>query len=266
MRSVIARLMDMDPALTGPERRANWTALLAALPPMPVGLLKDHRDQVARAGINLKRWKKPNRDGSLSPLQRWNAQLASDPASRVLLPAAAGTYAQLANQENPELYAIFPYRLYGLGKPDLDLARTTYAMRINTWWQEQGWGNKCWIQDDIQAALLGEVDLVRRWVPARAEDDRHTASRFPAFYDAWPDECPDVDHAGAMSLALQFMLMQCDGDRIVLRPCWPQAWNCKFRLHAPKETVVEGEIRDGQLRIERVLPESRRRDVSDGGL
>ncbi len=264
LRTVLARLLAMDPAETGVDRRTAWSALLSALPPVPVGLLRDHRDQVVKAGVQLK--DQPYRDGSPSPLQRWNAQLARDHGTRVLLPAAAGSYGGMANQENPELYAIFPYRHFGLGKPDLELARTTFAMRFNTWWQDQGWGVKCWMQDDIQAALLGEVDLVKNWVVARAAEDRHKASRFPAFYDAWPDECPDVDHAGAMTLALQFMLMQCDGDRIVLRPCWPREWNCRFKLHAPKETVVEGEIRDGQLRIERVMPVSRRKYVSDGGL
>jgi len=34
------------------------------------------------------------------------------------------------NTENPELYAAFPYHLYGVGKPDLELARHTYAARL----------------------------------------------------------------------------------------------------------------------------------------
>jgi len=37
--------------------------------------------------------------------------------------ACAESYSGKQNMENPELYAVFPYRRYGLGKPDLELAR-----------------------------------------------------------------------------------------------------------------------------------------------
>ena len=67
----------------------------------------------------------------------WSSLLAAlpplpagpSPDGAVLLPAAR--FASLANIENPELYAIFPYRLFGVGKADLDLARRTFARRAN---------------------------------------------------------------------------------------------------------------------------------------
>ena len=39
----------------------------------------------------------------------------------VLLPAAQHETVP-KNSENPELYAVFPFKLYGLGRPDLDAA------------------------------------------------------------------------------------------------------------------------------------------------
>ena len=60
----------------------------------------------------------------------------------------------LANSENPELYAVFPYRLFGVGKPDLEVARETYARRLHK-------ATGCWRQDAIQAALLGLTDDAR---------------------------------------------------------------------------------------------------------
>ncbi len=48
---------------------------------------------------------------------------------KVLRPAES--FSAKSNSENPELYAVFPYRLYGVGRPDLDLARATYHLRGN---------------------------------------------------------------------------------------------------------------------------------------
>ncbi len=36
--------------------------------------------------------------------------------------AAAETYANKQNIENPELYAVFPYRRLAIGRPDIELA------------------------------------------------------------------------------------------------------------------------------------------------
>jgi hypothetical protein len=65
---------------------------------------------------------------------------------RMLAPAER--FANKHNSENPELYAVFPYRLYGTGKPDLEIGRATYARRRFP-------GDICWRQDSIQAACLG---------------------------------------------------------------------------------------------------------------
>ncbi len=168
-----------------------------------------------------------------------------------LLPAQRSE--RLANSENPELYAVFPYRLYGLGKPGLEIGRATFdARRVKR--------TGGWTQDPIQAALLGLTDVAATNT-YRNFTTKHGGSRFPAFWGPNFDWIPDQDHGGVSMIALQRMLMQCDGDRIVLLPAWPREWNVDFRLHAPHETTVRAVWRDGKLAALEVMPPQRRQDV-----
>ena len=53
-----------------------------------------------------------------------------------------------------------------------------------------------------------------------------------------------------------------DAQSIVLFPAWPCAeWDVQFKLHAPGQTVIEGELKDGKLASLSVTPASRRADV-----
>ena len=61
--------------------------------------------------------------------------------------------------------------------------------------------------------------------------------------------------------ALQEMLMQTDGKRILLGPAWPAEWNVSFKLHAPYQTIVSGRVEGGKVVIDTVTPESRRADI-----
>ena len=85
--------------------------------------------------------------------------------------------------------------------------------------------------------------------------------RFPAFWGPGPDWVPDCDHGGAGMIALQEMLMQTHGRRILLLPAWPEDWDVDFKLHAPHQTVVSGRVRNGKMEGLTVVPESRRKDV-----
>ena len=62
-------------------------------------------------------------------------------------------------------------------------------------------------------------------------------------------------------LTLQAMLVRPVGDKIYLLPAWPRDWSARFKLHAPARTVVEGEVRNGELVDLRVTPAARRPDV-----
>jgi hypothetical protein len=202
----------------------------------------------------------PRKTTTAEQRRRWQRFLAQAPelpvgnkqGQRVVLPAEE--FAQQKNRENPELYAVFPYRLFGVGKPELQLARDTFAVRDFR-------QTFCWAQNDTQAALLGLSEEARDIVTTRGAANQHRGSRFPAFWDAHADWIPDVDHGGNLQLALQFMLMQCEGDRILLLPAWPRDWNVSFKLHAPRQTTVECVYRDGKVESLKVTPASRRKEV-----
>ncbi len=193
--------------------RQTWTRLRAELPPIPQG----------------------EADGQ-----------------PVLLPAAE-ILENTRNSENPELYAIFPYHLYGVGLPDLALARTTFAQR-----RVKRTGG--WTQDAIQAAYLGLTDQAAHDVVQNFAT-HHGGSRFPAFWGPNYDWIPDQDHGGVAMLALQSMLLQEVGEKLLLLPAWPANWDVAFKLHAGANTVVEGEWREGALQHLAVRPSQRAKEV-----
>jgi hypothetical protein len=157
------------------------------------------------------------------------------------------------NHENPEFYAIFPYRLTGVGKPDLDLMRNSYNMaRVKL---ANGWAHY-----DVNAAFLGLTDDAKDMLVNRATP-QNPHCRFPAFWGPNWDWIPDQDHGSNILIALQAMLLQTDGDRLMLFPAWPREWDVRFRIHAPKRTTLDGELRDGRLVSLEVNPASRRGDV-----
>ena len=91
--------------------------------------------------------------------------------SGVKLLRPADSFSAKSNVENTELYAVFPYRLYGVGRPDLELARATYERRESR-------HNRGWCQDSIQAACLGLGEEAGRLVAARAAQPS-AATAFP---------------------------------------------------------------------------------------
>jgi hypothetical protein len=192
---------------------------------------------------------------------RWRRMLLEVPqlptgekdGKRVVLPAYR--FEKKKNTENPELYCIFPYRIFGANKPELQLARDTFAVRLHP-------SHDCWSQDDIQMALLGLAEQAKDFVTRRASPASSSDSRFPGFWNMFHDWIPDMDHGGVLQLALQFMLMQAEGDRIDLLPAWPTGWDADFKLHAPRSTVVEGKVCDGRIVDLRMTPESRRANVT----
>lgn len=191
---------------------------------------------------------------------RWNELRKAVPAlptmirekKRVLAPALEPLPPR-TNSENPELYSIFPFRLYGVGKPDLQLALDTFNTRLTR-------VHDCWRQDDTQAALLGQAAVARDFVGDRAKS-KTTGSRFPAFWGPNNDWIPDIDHGGNLLMAMQTMLVQADGGRIHVLPAWPKDWDVAFKLCAPQNTTVEGTVRAGKLITIKVLPEQRKDDL-----
>ncbi len=167
--------------------------------------------------------------------------------------APAEAFATKSNIENPELYAVFPYRRVALGRPGIELA----VEALNNRWDK---GNFGWRQDDIFMAYLGLADPAREFLVGRARN-KHEGSRFPGFWGPNYDWIPDQDHGGVLLKALQAMLMQTDGKRIFLLPAWPKDWDVDFKLHAPYKTTVSGRVEQGRMVKLDVRPSARRNDV-----
>ncbi len=167
--------------------------------------------------------------------------------------APAEKFSHKSNRENTELYAVFPYRLYGVGKPDLALAEATFDTRAE---RQRG----CWTQNGVHAALLGRADEARDNAIHNFSENC-APQRFPAFWPAEADWTPDLDNGGTGMMTVNEMLVQDAGGKILLAPAWPKGWNCDFKLHAPQNTTVEGRIENGKVLDLKVTPESRRKDV-----
>lgn len=167
--------------------------------------------------------------------------------------APAEKFEKKSNSEQPELYAVFPFRLCSFEKDNRELG----VQALNHRWNK---GNSGWQQGDIFMAYLGLAEEARQAVVARARS-KDKNSRFPAFWGPNHDWIPDQDHGGVLMKAFQSMLMQTDGDKIFLLPAWPKTWDVNFKLHAPHNTTVEGIYRASKLEQLKVTPESRRKDV-----
>lgn len=213
LHAVTARLLALPPTLLAAADRSYLTALSKKIPPLPTRIV----------------------DG-------------------VTMLAAADRFGpKKSNVENPELYAVFPFRLVSFEKPNAALGIEALKRRTDR-------GAHGWRHEDIFMAYLGLADEARDYVVQRARK-KDPACRFPAFWGPNYDWTPDQCHGGVLMRATQAMLLQSEGEKIFLFPAWPADWDTDFKLHAPRQTVVEGTLRDGRLVALKVTPESRRQDL-----
>ncbi|MBP1639529.1 MAG: hypothetical protein H6Q17_1112 [Bacteroidetes bacterium] len=169
--------------------------------------------------------------------------------------APAKAWMRIQNEESPQLYPVFPWGMYGVGKPDLDVA-------INTWNYDpivkKFRSPKGWKQDNIWAARLGLTEAADTLLQQKLGD---SGRRFPAFWGPGFDWTPDHNWGGSGMIGLQEMLMQVDGKKIYLLPAWPKSRDVHFKLHAPYNTTVEATVQGGKLKKLEVLPIERKLDV-----
>lgn len=167
----------------------------------------------------------------------------------------AKLWERINNTESPQLYPVYPWGIYGIGKPGLDTAINTFKYDTDVLKFRSHVG---WKQDNIFAARLGLTDEAAKLTTAKLKD---SGRRFPAFWGPGFDWVPDHNWGGSGMIGLQEMLLQADGKSIYLFPAWPKEWDVHFKLHAPYKTTVEGTLKDGKLVDLKVFPESRRADV-----
>ena len=222
------------------EQRTFWKAFRDRLPPLPTQVYKGQR--------------------GLAPASSWKSQRPD------------------GNMELPQLYPVFPFYQYGVGLPDLELARTAWFDGYTSRAKQKN--HFCWYQGGNFSAGLGLASEARDYALAKFLHPRvpnpagagpwrlkwaepgWVLPRYPAFWDTmtWCAR-PDMDHGGAAMVQLQEMLLQTPGDQLNLFPAWPKEWDVDFKLHAPRQTTVEGVLRDGKLVMLKVTPESRMKDV-----
>jgi len=216
--SVIPRLLNLPSDFVTPSQKAEWTQLLNKLPPVPTAT-----------------------SGGTTYL-----------VSGDKLPS------QQSNSENPELYAVHPYRLYGVGKPNIAVATESYKRRVHVC-------NEGWCQDIMDAALLGLTTEAMQQVISRATTKPAPGYRFPGFMPHFQDYPPSSDHLSNMNNALQWMLIQPADDAansILLFPAWPcKDWNVDFKLKGPQQTTLTGSWKNGKLDSLTVDPPGRRQNV-----
>ncbi|GGA93682.1 hypothetical protein GCM10011511_16210 [Puia dinghuensis] len=215
LHAVLPRLIALPDGLAPTRLRQSWARLLSQLPPLPMG--------------------------------------TTETGEPLLLPYTGPQTVHGHNLENPELYAVYPYRLYNLLRPELDLARTTFGHRR---FKDKG----CWNQDPIQAAMLGLSDVAKEYTAFNFARKDPTL-KFPAFWATGHDYLPDEDNGGNGENALQQMLLRADGNKILLLPAWPDDWDADFKLNAPYNTTIEGHVVHGKLTRLIVTPASRQADV-----
>lgn len=187
---------------------------------------------------------------------------------RVLAPAAAYSPTR-HNVEEPALYAVFPFRLYGLGKPDIDLAQDTFRREVALAGSDRPFcigetpgapSYSGWQYVGVCAAQLGLAEKAGE-ILAQNCALRNPGTRFPAMWGPIYDAVPDTDHGANILTLLQQMVMQTEGKTIRLLPAFPRDWNVRFKLWADRDTCVEAEYRAGQLVNWQITPDERRSDV-----
>lgn len=176
--------------------------------------------------------------------------------------APALAYTRVQNSETPQLYPVFPWGEYGLGRPNRSHALDTYRLDTET---QAGHGNTGWKQDVIWLARLGQTADAAAMTEARFRDS--DVCKFPAFRGPHFDWTPDLNHYGAAALGLHEQLVQTfagDG-RIRLLAAWPDRWGARFRVRAPQNTTVEGVVaRGNRMASLTVRPAGRAGDVIYG--
>ncbi len=225
LHTVLTSLLALPSTYGTTADRARWQRILNELPPLPFRDKEGHH--------------------VIAPAESWDRMNNKN----------GGAY----NQDFSQMYPVFPWHMYGVGKPDLQTAIDTWHFGADSSAQM---GVNGWHQSAIFVADLGLTDEAKTMVVTKLTDAKK--QRFPTFWGPNFDYTPDFNHAGSAMSALQEMLLQTNGDKIYLEPAWPKDWDVDFKLHAPGQTTVSGQIRGGMLENQKVDPASQANRVSFG--
>src|SRR5690606_13236115 len=128
--------------------------------------------------------------------------------NKVLSPAKS--WERINNTEVPQLYPVYPWGIYGLGRPDLETARNTWQYDKDA---QKFRSHIGWKQSNIFAARMGMTQQAATYTKLKlANADR----RFPTFWGPGFDWVPDHNWGGSGMIGLQEMLLQETGSNILL--------------------------------------------------
>ena len=167
----------------------------------------------------------------------------------------ARLWERINNKECTQLYPVFPWGIYGIGRPGLDTAINTYKYDTDAIKFRSFIG---WKQDNIFAARLGLTDEAASLTIKKLQDGPR---RFPAFWGPGFDWTPDHNWGGSGMIGLQEMLLQTEGKKIYLFPAWPKTWDVHFKLYAPYATTIEATLKNGKLTSLEIQPAERKADI-----
>lgn len=224
LHSQLPRLLALDgqPGVT-PEMLALWKKVYDARPDMPIG---------------------PRRNGKLGLLPH---ELGWDEEQKLT-----------QGQDRATLYTMWPYR--AIMFPESGVQKGDYDAALNAFRLDDGPSMHAWFYGDYCAAILGLAPRAKQGVITRAAG-RDKNFRFPYFWHSRPDWAPCPEFGGILQSTMQYMLWNWKGDKIYICPAWPKDWDCSFKFRGPRNTVVSGTVTDGSVRVDSVIPESRRKDL-----
>jgi hypothetical protein len=156
--------------------------------------------------------------------------------------APAWQWERINNTESPQLYPVFPWGMYGIGKTGLETAINTYRYDPDVIKFRDYTG---WKQDAIWAARLGLTEEAKELMVKKLQN---SGRKFPAFWGPGFDWTPDHNWGGSGMIALQEMLLQTNGEELLPLPAFPKNWDVHFKLYAPYNKVVECNYSNGEIK------------------
>ena len=223
LKRVLTELLYLPDQYSSDQKRARWQEILDRLPEMPSGTNGEYGGRY------------------LKPSEKHESR----------------------SWHMPEMYPLYPYQLYGIGLDDLELMENTF---IATGPQRNKYTT--WQQANIHSARLGQTEAAKELNSKKMDNGPF---RFPAFWPATIDYAPDHNWGGAGMIGMQEMILQTHHSldevknglpgKLRVLPAWPAEWDVDFKLHAPGQTTVEGELKQGEVTRLSVSPESRREDL-----
>ena len=122
--------------------------------------------------------------------------------------------------------------------------------------------------DAQDSAILGNAQAALGYIiPRVLHQGTCEGSSFPGYLARDPaDGAPQVESNGIVAVTLQKMLLQTDGERILLFPAWPRGIYVDTKLHVPAAAGRDAATlrivtRQGEVEVLEVDPVYRKADV-----